>query len=186
MHETITLRPWGHGDLAVLERSNTQEATRFLGGPESAEALANRHARFLRLWREGEARMFAVESSREAEAVGSIGYWKKSWQGEDVYETGWSIATPYQGRGLATQALAACVADAARHGERRWMLAFPRIDNAASNALCRAAGFTLRGEEDFEYPKGTPIRSNVWAFDLAQTASVELLAHVHRGDAVAE
>lgn len=186
MNETVTLRPWGDGDLAVLERSNTPEMTRFLGGPESAEALARRHARFLQLWRDGDARMFVVESSREAEPVGSIGYRTKRWQGEDVYETGWSIATAYQGRGLATQALAACVADAARQGDRRWLLAFPRTDNAASNALCQAAGFTLRGEEDFEYPKGTAIRSNVWAYDLAETLSVELLAHVHRGDAVTE
>lgn len=172
MHETVTLRRWGEGDLAILERSNTPEMTRFLGGPESEEALANRQARFLRLWREGEARMFAVESAGEAEAVGSIGYWKKSWQGDDVYETGWSIATPYQGRGLATLALRACVADAAQQGDRRWLLAFPRTDNAASNALCRAAGFTLRGEEDFEYPKGTAIRSNVWAYDLAALTPV--------------
>lgn len=162
----VTLRRWGEGDLAILARSNTPAMTRFLGGPESDEALENRHARFLRLWREGEARMFAVESAGEPEAVGSIGYWKKNWQGDDVYETGWSIATPYQGRGLATLALRACVADAAQHGDRRWLLAFPRTDNAASNALCRAAGFTLRGEEDFEYPKGTAIRSNVWACDL--------------------
>lgn len=172
MHETVTLRRWGEGDLAILERSNTPEMTRFLGGPESDEALANRHARFLRLWREGEARMFAVESAGEAEAVGSIGYWKKNWHGDDVYETGWSIATPYQGRGLATLALRACVADAAQHGDRRWLLAFPRTDNAASNALCRAAGFTLRGEEDFEYPRGTAIRSNVWAYDLAALTPV--------------
>jgi RimJ/RimL family protein N-acetyltransferase len=172
MHETVTLRRWGEGDLAILERSNTPEMTRFLGGPESEEALANRQARFLRLWREGEARMFAVESAGEAEAVGSIGYWKKSWQGDDVYETGWSIATPYQGRGLATLALRACVADAAQQGDRRWLLAFPRTDNAASNALCRAAGFTLRGEEDFEYPKGTAIRSNVWAYDLGSLTPV--------------
>ena len=172
MHDTVTLRRWGEGDLALLERSNTPEMTRFLGGPESDEASANRHARFLRLWREGEARMFAVESAGEAEAVGSIGYWKKNWHGDDVYETGWSIATPYQGRGLATLALRACVADAAQHGDRRWLLAFPRTDNAASNALCRAAGFTLRGEEDFEYPKGTAIRSNVWAYDLAALTPV--------------
>lgn len=171
MNETVTLRRWGDGDLAVLERSNTPEMTRYLGGPETVEALANRHARFLRLWSEGEARMFAVESSRETEPVGSIGYWKKSWQGDDVYETGWSIATPYQGRGLATLALAACVADAATQHDRRWLLAFPRTDNVASNALCRAAGFTFRSEEDFEYPKGTPIRSNVWAYDLAAGAA---------------
>ncbi|AMB57544.1 GNAT family N-acetyltransferase [Microterricola viridarii] len=170
MDETITLRPWHDRDLPVLERSNTPEMTTFLGGPESDEALRNRHARFLRLWQEGEARMFVVESSRENEPIGSIGYWKKEWQGEDAYETGWSIATAYQGRGLASRALAACVADAASQGDRRHLFAFPRTDNAASNALCRTSGFTLRGEADFEYPKGNPIRSNVWVYDLAAGA----------------
>ncbi|PPL19897.1 GNAT family N-acetyltransferase [Microterricola pindariensis] len=171
MDETITLRPWSDNDFPVLERSNTPAMTVFLGGPESDEALRNRHARFLRLWQEGEARMFVVESSREPESVGSIGYWKKQWQGEDVYETGWSIATAYQGRGLAARALAACVADAAAQGDRPLLLAFPRTDNVASNALCRSGGFTLRGEADFEYPKGNPIRSNVWAYDLTSLPS---------------
>ena len=58
------------------------------------------------------------------------------------------------------------VRHAAEHGERSEMLAFPRIDNAPSNALCRTVGFAQRGEADFEYPKGNPIRVNVWAFDL--------------------
>lgn len=171
MDETITLRRWSDSDFPVLERSNTPEMTVFLGGPESEEALRARHARFLRLWEAGEARMFVVESSLEAEPVGSIGYWKKEWQGAAVYETGWSIATAYQGRGLAARALAACVADAVRQGDRPLLLAFPRTDNGASNALCRRGGFTLRGEADFEYPKGNPIRSNVWAYDLATAAS---------------
>jgi len=170
MTETITLRRWSDDDLPVLERSNTPEMTTFLGGPESADALQRRHARFLRLWQTGEARMFAVESSLAPEPVGSIGYWKKQWDGEDVYETGWSIATAYQGRGLAARAVAACLADAAGQGDRRFVLAFPRTDNAASNALCRSSGFTLRGEADFEYPKGHSIRSTVWAFDLTYSA----------------
>lgn len=166
MTELITLRPWARDDLAVLERSNTPEMTRFLGGPESAEALANRNARFLGLWESGEARMFAIESSTESQPVGSVGYWQKRWHDFDVYETGWSVASAYQGRGIASRALESCLAHAAEHGDRDLVVAFPRVDNAASNALCRAAGFEFRGEEDFEYPKGTPIRSNVWVFDL--------------------
>ncbi len=45
--------------------------------------------------------------------------------------------------------------------------AYPKVDNAASNAICRKAGFELRGEVDFEYPKGHPIRCHDWRFDLA-------------------
>jgi hypothetical protein len=40
------------------------------------------------------------------------------------------------------------------------------VAHGASNGVCRKAGFTLLGEVDFEYPKGTPIRSNDWRLDL--------------------
>ena len=165
--EVISLHPWAADDLPVLERSNTPEMTVFLGGPESEEKLAARQANFLRLWEAGEARMFTVRADSEELPVGSIGYWKTRWEDADVFETGWSIATRYQGRGFASRALAACLQNAADHGDRNRMLAFPRIDNAASNSLCRSAGLTFRAEADFEYPKGNPIRVNAWSFDLS-------------------
>ena len=57
----VTLKRWGPGDLVVLERANTPEMTRFLGGPESDEALRRRHADYLSLWEPGDIRMFRVE-----------------------------------------------------------------------------------------------------------------------------
>jgi len=163
----VWLKPWSPNDLPVLERSNTDEMTVYLGGPESPEKLAERHARFLRLWESGEARMFTIWSSEAAEPVGSIGYWTTAWHDALVYETGWSIATRHQGRGLASRALRKCLEYAASHGDRDSVVAFPRLDNLASNALCRKLGFVLAGEEDFEYPKGHPIRVNAWVFDLS-------------------
>jgi RimJ/RimL family protein N-acetyltransferase len=44
--------------------------------------------------------------------------------------------------------------------------AFPSVDNAPSNAICRKVGFELLGEKDFEYPPGNPLRCNEWRFDL--------------------
>jgi RimJ/RimL family protein N-acetyltransferase len=46
------------------------------------------------------------------------------------------------------------------------MLAYPGVDNAASNAICRKLGFTLLGAEDFEYPPGHLMRCNDWRLDL--------------------
>ncbi|MHA6695921.1 GNAT family N-acetyltransferase [Homoserinimonas sp. A520] len=163
----ISLHPWSADDLPVLERSNTPEMTVYIGGPESPEKLTERQARFMRLWESGEARMFTVSAADAAERVGSVGYWTTTWHGEPVYETGWSIATAHQGRGIATHALRKCLEYAAENGDRDSMLAFPRIDNGASNALCRKLGFAFTGEEDFEYPKGNPIRVNAWLFDLS-------------------
>lgn len=46
------------------------------------------------------------------------------------------------------------------------MWAFPRVDNAASNAVCRSSGFRFVGVQGFEYPKGVPIQVNAWVVDL--------------------
>ncbi|HEU4808614.1 MAG TPA: N-acetyltransferase, partial [Homoserinimonas sp.] len=59
----ISLHPWSAEDLSVLERNNTPEMTVYLGGPESPEKLAERQARFLRLWDSGEARMFTISAA---------------------------------------------------------------------------------------------------------------------------
>jgi RimJ/RimL family protein N-acetyltransferase len=163
----VWLERWHFDDLPVLERSNTPEMTSFLGGPESDQQIIARHAKFLHLWETGEARMFSIRSATEIEPVGSVGYWQKQWRGIEVYETGWSVHTAHQGHCIAARALSECLQFAADNGDRDHVFAFPRTDNAASNALCRRTGFTLIGEADFEYPKGHPIRVNEWMFDLA-------------------
>lgn len=177
---SVHLEHWSAEDQPVLERSNTPEMTRYLGGPETPQQIVNRHAKFLRYWETGEASMFRVVLAGEADPVGSIGYWKTEWRGLPVYETGWSIHTAHQGKGIAGRALIACLEHAATFGDadRHEVLAFPRIDNDASNALCLRAGFELVGEQDFEYPKGHPIRVNAWRYDLdARRAALDLEAH---------
>jgi len=168
----VSIHRWSEDDLAVLRRANTAEMTAFLGGPEPEEKVLDRHERYLRYWQNGEARMFTIRVDDAAEPVGSVGYWETVWHDEPVYEAGWGIATGYQGRGIASLALAACLGDAATHGDRRAVLAFPRVDNAASNALCRAVGFVCAGEEGFEYPKGHPIRVNAWVYELRDSAGI--------------
>ena len=60
--------------------------------------------------------------------------------------------------------------DARRRGTHRLLHALPSVDNAASNALCRALGFELLGETPVEYPKGTMMRSNDWRLELGAAA----------------
>ena len=52
-------------------------------------------------------------------------------------------------------------------GRRRARYAFPSVDNAPSNAVCRKTGFELLGEVGFEYPKGSWLRRNDWRFASA-------------------
>ncbi len=168
-HPLITLRPWSAEDFPLLIASNSPEMTQFLGGPEGEEKLRRRHERYLNGWVTGSAHMFHVESTEITDAPGGVGiagYWQSEWQGEDCFESGWSINPPHQGRGYATAAVQAVLRHAAEARRFRRIHAFPKLDNAASNRVCLRAGFTLVGECDFEYPLGTMIRGNDWVYEL--------------------
>ena len=165
----VDIRPWSADDLPVLERNNTPEMTVHLGGPEAREKLLDRHERYQRGWREGTAWMFTAWD--DGEAVGLVGYWNVTHRGRDVYESAYGIYPAYQGRGLAAGALTACLEHAAQHGSREAVYAYPNVTNGPSNALCRRLGFELEGEQDFDYPRGHPIRANAWRYDLTQLRS---------------
>ncbi|QES49534.1 GNAT family N-acetyltransferase [Streptomyces venezuelae] len=165
----VQLIPWAEGEdfVLLLRQNNSPAMTRFLGGPETDEQLADRHRRYLALSaREPAAgRMFMVIPADGGEPVGTVGFWERDWQDEPVYETGWGIRPEFQGRGLALAAVTSLIAHARTHGTRPHLHAFPGIDNAASNAVCRNAGFELLGETTFEY-RGTNHRSNDWHHPL--------------------
>ncbi|KIL38751.1 GCN5 family acetyltransferase [Gordoniibacillus kamchatkensis] len=162
----VRLEPWSEADLGLLRLLNSPEMTEHLGGPETEEQIKARHKRYLET-----GAMLAIVIGPNRDTAGSIGYWSKVWQGEDVYEIGWGILPPYQGRGLATQAATAAIALARAERKHRYIHAFPSVDNPASNAVCRKLGFALAGECDFEYPPGSTMRCNDWKLDLEALSS---------------
>jgi RimJ/RimL family protein N-acetyltransferase len=138
-----------------------------LGGPETPEKLAERQKRYER----PDSCQFRIVLQATGEPVGWVGYWEREWRDEPVYEIGWSVLPAFHGRGLASRAAAEAVAIAASERERRYLHAFPSVDNPPSNAICRKVGFTLLGSAEFEYPPGCLMRSNDWRLDLRAYAA---------------
>jgi len=159
----VRLVPWSVDDYRLLERCNSAEMTAHLGGPESPEQLASRQERYVANAYPGQ--MYVIVTA-EDDAAGSIGYWEHEDAGGTVWETGWAILPEHQGKGIATAAIAEVAKTAAAEGTHRSLHAYPGVDNAASNALCRKAGFTFHEARDFEYPKGHWMRCNDWALEL--------------------
>ncbi|MFD0023714.1 GNAT family N-acetyltransferase [Streptomyces sp. NPDC058382] len=165
---SVRIEPWSESDLELLRRANAPELMDHLGGPESEEQLIGRHGRYVALSadRTGRGRMFRIALTGEDAAVGTIGFWERTWQGQAVYETGWAVLAGFQGRGIASAATAAVAEQARAEHKHRYLHAYPSVDNGASNGVCRKAGFTLLGECEIEYPPGHPLLTNDWRLDL--------------------
>jgi RimJ/RimL family protein N-acetyltransferase len=160
----VTLHRWSPDDHSVLERANTPEMTRFLGGPETPEKLLERHERYLQHWESGHAHMFRIDV--DGVPAGSIGWWRVEHKGRPAYETGWGIEPEWQGRGIARLALRRLIADVRADGERALLVAYPGVDNAGSNALCRGAGFEHTGSETAPW-RGGELTFNIWELDMS-------------------
>jgi len=163
----VLLQPWSEEDLALLEKLlGDPEMMTHLGGSETTEQILRRHQRYWHLPEDGTDHMFKIVWGPNAEGVGNVGYWRKTWRDQSVYEMGWLVLPAYQGHGIATKAAAAVIEHARRQPKYQFMHAFPSVDNPASNAICRKLGFTLVEECQVEYPPGHPMTVNDWRLDL--------------------
>lgn len=162
----VTIRPWAAGDLPLLARLMGDPAmTVYIGGAETPEEIRQRHERYSKIEPDKGA-MYVILVGQQA--AGSVGYWETEWQGQLAWETGWSVLPEFQGKGVASKATALVVEQARANGKHRFMHAFPSVDNAASNGVCRKAGFTLQEEielESYRVP-GQFSRYNDWRIDL--------------------
>ena len=162
---TVRLEPWGSGDLPLLERlMGDPRMTEYLGGPESPEKLRDRQHRSEHL--EGGNRMFRIVELASGAGVGSVGFWTSDWNGAPVYEIGWSVVPEFQGRGIAGAGTAQAIELAKCDALHRFMHAYPHVDNAPSNAICRKLGFEPLGTAEVEFPKGHFMPANNWRLDL--------------------
>jgi RimJ/RimL family protein N-acetyltransferase len=166
----VLIQPWSEADLDLLQKLLGDPAMmEHLGGPETQEQILRRHQRYTHLPEDGTDHMFKVVWAPGGEGVGNVGYWRKTWREQSVYEMGWLILPEFQRRGIATKAAAAVIAHAGQKPRYRFMHAFPSVENAASNAICRKLGFRLLEECQLEYPPGRSMTVNDWRLDLSAT-----------------
>ena len=161
----MTLEPWGSDDLPLLERlMGDPRMTEHLGGPESPEKLADRQKRYAL----PDSKQYRIVDDDTGQGVGYVGYWEREAHGEGVYEIGWSVLPAFQGRGYATAAMGLVLDLIRAAGDRRYVHAYPAVENGPSNALCRTLGFELQGTFEYVYPPGSGnvLRCHDWRLDL--------------------
>jgi RimJ/RimL family protein N-acetyltransferase len=162
---TVRLEPWGPDDLDLLTACLGDPAMmEHLGGPESPAKLADRQRRY----EQPGSKQYKIVDEATGERVGHVGYWEREHDGEPIYETGWAVLPAHQGRGIAAAATRQAIELARAERARRWLHAYPSVENGPSNALCRKLGFELLGDFEYVYPPGSGnvLRCNDWRLDL--------------------
>ena len=99
----------------------------------------------------------------DAGVVGGLGFFRNA---EDALEVGYWIGKPFQGRGLASEALVGAMDWAARGWKKRVVSAAHFSDNPASGRVLCRAGFLYTGRvelrDSLARGETVPCRSMVW------------------------
>jgi RimJ/RimL family protein N-acetyltransferase len=159
LRDGVDIERWSEQDLTLLTALNGDPVQmQHIGGAESAEKIAERQQRYAK-----DPFQFRIVDG--GEAAGWVGFWERAWRGEKIYEIGWSVLPVFQGRGLASAATALAL-DASRAAAALPVHAFPGVENAPSNAVCRKLGFSLvEANMAFEFPPGTMMVCNDWRWE---------------------
>lgn len=162
----MELRPIEIGDLPLYEAIHCDpRMMEHLGGPLPREGLEEKLRRDVATTATGETWVFVIVPEGGDAPAGTVSVWEKDLEGEWITEIGWMVLPPFQGRGLATEAVRAVLEKA--RSESRWdaVHAFPPVSNAPSNAICRKMGFSKIGEGEFTF-RDRVLRCNRWRLAL--------------------
>ena len=160
----MELRPITMDDLPLYEACLTDPRMMSeLGGPLDPAILPDKLRSIVDEVEDGTVWFFVIVV--DGRGVGTVCVWDAGEDGEIAPEIGWMVLPEYQGRGLAS----AAVADVVRRAreERRWgtIYAHPGVTNGASNAICRKAGFERIGERDVAFMDRT-LRTARWRIEV--------------------
>jgi RimJ/RimL family protein N-acetyltransferase len=164
----VHLERWSAADHELLIALNADPAQMaHVGGAESLEKIAERQGRY-----EADPWQFKIVGDATGQGAGWVGFWEREWREAPIYEIGWSVLPAFHGRGIASAATALAIEAARAAADAagpRAVHAFPGVENAPSNAVCRRAGFVLDeagANIAFDYPPGTTMVCNDWRLEL--------------------
>jgi len=162
----VELRPIDLDDLPLYEAIHCDPLMmEHLGGPLPKEGLAEKLARDVATTAAGETWVLKIVLDDVPGPVGSVTIWDHEAHGHPITEIGWMVLTPFQGRGIGSEAVRRTLERG--RAESRWDVvhAFPPVTNAASNAMCRKMGFSFVETLEYRF-RDRPLRCNHWQLSL--------------------
>jgi RimJ/RimL family protein N-acetyltransferase len=145
----LRLRRWRPADLETLARwESDPDLMRHMGKLSFSREESEAHlARYERHWAEHGFGLWAVEDQHTGALIGRAGLaYHREWPHDP--EVGWLIDTPWQGRGLATEAGAASLDYAFGELDFARVVSICVAENIASRRVMEKLGFAAWQEVD--------------------------------------
>jgi RimJ/RimL family protein N-acetyltransferase len=157
--ERLVLAHWSDDDVDALSRLGTADVVRHLGGQPWRTATARES---VDLWRQINERLgittWAIRLRRSGELIGTCGFASTNapWLRYDfVIEIGWTLGRPWWGRGLATEAAKAALAEGLSRYPAERIISKCHIDNTASERVMQRIGMRRIGVVKGTWPAPT-------------------------------
>lgn len=144
--ERLSLRPYEADDLAALHAVlySDDEAMALLGGPRELAGTRAALGRSIRQQRVDGYSFWPVIERGTGSLIGEAGLFPLTPGGSDI-SLGYAFGTPYWGRGYATEAAGAVLAEAFGPLGMEHVVAITREANLGSRNVLRKLGFRMEG-----------------------------------------
>ncbi len=165
--ERLLLRRWRASDHEPFARLNADPVVmQYMVGTLSREDSDAFVVRIEQQFDERGFGLWAVEVPGVAPFVGFVGLSVPRFEAHftPAVEVGWRLDRPYWGRGYATEAARASLADGFERARLPEIVSFTIPINLRSIAVMQRIGMTRDPEDDFDHPgvpKGHPYRRHV-------------------------
>jgi ribosomal-protein-alanine N-acetyltransferase len=165
--DRLILRRWREADLDPFARMNADpEVMRHFPSTLTRAQSDGFAARIQRQFEELGYGPWAVEIPGEAEFIGFVGLLRHTFPAHftPATEVGWRLDRPYWGKGYATEAAQAALADGFGRLGLEEIVSMTAPSNVRSIAVMERLGMTHDPADDFDHPnvpEGHPLRRHV-------------------------
>jgi RimJ/RimL family protein N-acetyltransferase len=147
--ERLWLRRWSAAQHthALADVNRDPRVMRYLGGPLTDAETAEASQRYEDHWDAHGFGLWAATEKASGHTMGFIGLWHPLWHPElsSEVEVGWRLRRAAWGRGLATEGARAALRAGFDELGLQEIISIVDPENAASMAVTRKLGMTLRG-----------------------------------------
>lgn len=149
----------------LVKLYQNQEMMAYLGGILSRELIEERLKKWSAHWEASGFGFGIVRLRNSPQEVGACILFQTEIEGEKLFEIGWMIDVPFQGRGYATEIAKAYIDFAIHHLNATLFAAFPTENNLPSNKICEKLGFLCMGQYRYHFLDNT-LDTRYWRYEV--------------------